>query len=546
MNLPVSPQKKAEDTIPFSGLYLNPGNYGFARIRRSKYIDKSGLIALINQRIDTADQLVCVSRPRRFGKSYAAKMLSAYYDRSCDSAELFHGLVIEKDPGYSKWLNSLNVINLDITGFISAAKAAGKSTGCVVADIQEKIRGELVRAYAGVRGDSTGELLANISRQYGERFFFIIDEWDALFRDSSADSKVQNEYMNFLREIFKNGNVTDQAIAGAYMTGILPIKKDGSESAISDFREYTVLNPGDFSPYFGFSKSEVQAVCLENHMSFDEAGRWYDGYCIGADESIYNPYSVMMAMQYQRFDSYWRQSSASDILADYIGMDFDGLTECVASLLGGITVPVSIAGFNNDLRSLRNRDDVLTLLIHLGYLTYDWEECTVHIPNEELRMEFARSVREVKNTETLERVRESDRLIINTASGNEEAVADAIEKVHREEVTPLFYNNEQSLRSVIKLAYFSYRDYYIKMEELPSGTGYADIAYLPKKGSPLPALVIELKWKDSAETAIEQIKRRHYPDVLRQYTSDILLVGISYDEKDADKKHVCRIERFSE
>lgn len=555
----------------FSGLYLNPGNRGFARIRRGPYVDKSGLIGLINQGIDMGDKLICVSRPRRFGKSYAAKMLCAYYDRSCDSSNLFRGLQIEKDSSYSKYLNRLNVISLDITGFISAIKAAGRPLGGVVQVIREKLKGELLAAYPGIYGNdgsmlipqvaaadesrgvceqgtdnddlSTGELLALISKQYGEQFFFIIDEWDALFRDPAADTEIQNEYMNFLRELFKNGNVTDQAIAGAYMTGILPIKKDGSESAISDFAEYTMLRPGSFYPYFGFTEEEAAALCRDNDLDYAEARRWYDGYTVKDGFSVYNPYSMMMAVKYGQFDSYWRQSSASDILADYIGMNYDGLSEAVASLIGGVPISVETGGFNNDIRSLQNKDDVLTLLIYYGYLTYDRESSTVRIPNEELRLEFSRSVREVKNTETLRRVKESDHLILDTVSEHADAVAEAIEKVHREETSPIFYNNEQALRSVIKLAYFSYRDHYVEMEELPSGTGYVDIAYLPKKGSALPALVIELKWNQSADTAISQIRRKRYPEKLQQFTPNILLVGISYDKDDPDKKHSCRIER---
>lgn len=533
--------RKSADT--FHGMYLNPGNQGFTEIRRGIYIDKTDLISLMNQRIGTKDKLVCVSRPRRFGKSYAAQMLCAYYDRSCDSSVLFRDMKIEKTEGYLKWLNALNVISLDITGFISSVRASGMSVSYVVRNIQDALKKELLEAYPDASGESTGALLSSVSRLYGDRFFFVIDEWDALFRDAATDYQVQDEYMNFLREIFKNGNVTADAIAGAYMTGILPIKKDGSESAISDFSEYTMLRPGPFFQYFGFTENEVEKLCHEEDVSFTEAQDWYDGYHDRSGESIYNPYSIIMACRYGQFDSYWRQSSASDILSDYIGMDFDGLSGCVASLLGGISVTVDTFSFNNDLTSLKNKDDVLTLLIHLGYLVYEWNDSTVHIPNEELRLEFARSVKEVKNTETLQRIRESEKLIMDTAAGKEEAVAAAIEKVHRTETTPLFYNNEQALRSVIKLAYFSYRDYYISMEELPSGDGYADIAYLPRRGSSLPALVVELKWNYDADTAISQIRRKHYPEVLLQYTSDILLVGISYNKNDPEKKHSCRIER---
>ena len=231
---------------------------------------------------------------------------------------------------------------------------------------------------------------------------------------------------------------------------------------------------------------------------------------------------------------------------EYINLDFDGMSKTIAGLLGGIAVPVETSGFANDLVTFRDRNDVLTLLIHLGYLAYDKETNTARIPNEEIRLEFAKSVRKVRHDETIRRVRESDQLIIDTVQENADAVAVRIEKIHAEETSPLFYNNEQALRSVIKLAYFSYKDYYLKFEELPSGDGYADIVYFPRKSSPMPALVIELKWNQEVQGAIAQIKERRYPAALSGYGGDILLVGITYDKnkKGAKRKHSCMIEKI--
>lgn len=229
----------------------------------------------------------------------------------------------------------------------------------------------------------------------------------------------------------------------------------------------------------------------------------------------------------------------------YINLNFDGLGRTVADLVGGVETKVDTNGFANDLVTFRNRDDVLTLLIHLGYLTYNEETQKVHIPNKEVRMEFSKAVRQAKRDDTLRRVRESEQLIEDTVHGREDAVAKQIEKIHEEE-SPLFYHNEQALRSVIKRAYFSYGDEYLMFEELPAGAGYADIVYLPKKESALPVLVIELKWNQSAEGAIAQIKNRRYSEAVKGYGSDILLVGISYDRGalPGERKHQCRIERY--
>ena len=330
------------------------------------------------------------------------------------------------------------------------------------------------------------------------------------------------------------------------MTGILPIKKDGSQSAISDFREFTMVKPRKFGPYVGFTSEEVQKLCSEHGADFSKMKQWYDGYEFTDVGSVYNPNSVMEAIRNGDFESYWTETSAATSLMEYISLDFDGLSKTIAELLGGIGVPVDTNGFANDLVTFRNRDDVLTLLIHLGYLAYDEDTQKVHIPNEEIRREFAKTIRIVKRDETIRRVRESDRLIYDTVHMNADAVADQIEKIHAEETAVLFYNDEQALRSVIKLAYFSYKDQYLKFEELPAGNGYADIVYLPKKDSILPALLIEMKWNKSAVGAIAQIKNKHYPDAVKGLGCEVLLVGINYD-KDAPagkRKHECVIEKM--
>ncbi|SFG83964.1 PD-(D/E)XK nuclease domain-containing protein, partial [Oribacterium sp. WCC10] len=246
------------------------------------------------------------------------------------------------------------------------------------------------------------------------------------------------------------------------------------------------------------------------------------------------------------FDSYWTETSAAEGLMSYISKPYNGMAKTIAELIGGVDVNVDTVGFANDLVTFRGRDDVLTLMIHLGYLAYDSEKKTAHIPNEEIRLEFQRAIRNVEHEETSKRLRESDQLFIDTINMNEEAVAAQIEKIHREETSPLHYNKEDSLRSVIKLAYYTYKDNYLQWEELPSGDGYADVVYLPKHDSGLPALVIELKWNKSAEGAIEQIKQKHYPESLKGYGSELLLVGINYDKDKApgERKHSCRIEKF--
>ena len=526
------------------GIYLNPGNSGFAEKLNTDYVDKTGLIKLINATIDTKNKLTCISRPRRFGKSYAAQMLCAYYDKTCDSHELFTGYEISHDESYERYLNNYDVIYLDMTGIIGET-----SMDDIVAYTKRNIISEIKEQYPDTKIDEGfSATLANMVNITKNKIIMIIDEWDAPIRESESYANVQKEYLDFLRTLFKNSGTTSKIFAAAYMTGILPIKKDGSQSAISDFKEYTMVKPRRFGEYVGFTENEVINLCEHHHMNFDMMKKWYDGYEFKGVGAVYNPNSVMQALENNDYDSYWTETSAAENLMKYISEPYNGLSKTIAELIGGIDVPVDTGGFANDLVSFRGKDDVLTLMVHLGYLAYDSEEKTVHIPNEEILLEFQKAIRSVKHEETAKRLAESDKLFFDTIHGNEEAVASQIEKIHREETAPLHYNKEDSLRSVIKLAYYTYRDNYLQFEELPSGEGYADIVYLPKKSSAYPALVVELKWNGSAEGAIKQIVDKHYPDILKGYCSDILLVGINYDKELSQngKKHTCKIIRVAD
>lgn len=525
------------------GTYLNPGNSGFTEVIQSDYLDKTGLIKLINDTIGTKRKLTCVSRPRRFGKSYAAQMLCAYYDRTCDSHELFRDYEIASDESYEKYLNQYHVINIDVTNFISEAKKEGVSLQEVSARISSAVRNDVKMQFPSLdMGETLNDTLISLVRETGRKIVFIIDEWDAMIRETLGDAKAQERYLNLLRGWFKNNNFTPFVVAAAYMTGILPIKKDGTQSAISDFSEYTMIKPRKFGKYVGFTEKEVRDLCKAHGVNFDFMKQWYDGYSFQDTGSVYNPNSVMRAIENDDFDSYWTETSAAEGLMEYVSKDYNGLTKTIAELIGGVDVKVNTSGFANDLVTFRGKDDVLTLMIHLGYLAYDSERKTVHIPNEEIKQEFQKSIREVNHRETLNRLEESDRLFLDTIEGNEEAVAEQIERVHMEETAPLHYNKEDSLRSVIKLAYYTYREHYLMFEELPSGEGYADMVYLPKRDSDWPPLVIELKWNKSAEGAIAQIKEKKYPTVLRGYSGEIVLVGIGYDTK--TKRHDCVIERM--
>ncbi|MCI8694103.1 MAG: AAA family ATPase [Lachnospiraceae bacterium] len=526
------------------GTYLNPGNNGYREILQSEYVDKTGLIALINHTMGTREKLSCISRPRRFGKSYAAMMLCAYYDCSCDSRGLFDDKEIAGTQGYLTHLNQYHVINLDITGFLSEAKRQRRPMADVPEKIVNAVHKELKNLYPELApGETLVEDMIRCVEETGRKFIFIIDEWDALIREAKGNAETQSTYLNLLREWFKNNNFTPRVVAAAYMTGILPIKKDGSQSAISDFKEYTILNPGRFVEYTGFTESDVRLLCGKYGMNFEEVRQWYDGYDFPGHGSIYNPYSVMCAMQEQKCRSYWKRTSAAESLMSYINMDFEGLQETIVRLISDEEIEVRTDRFENDFETFKSRDDVLTLLMHLGYLTWNEEEGTAHVPNEEVREEFQQILEGTgASRKWMELLGRSKKLLEDTIAGDGQAVAEAIEEIQDSQYAPTYYNDEQALRYVIKFAYIAAIDQYLKVEELSSGKGIADVVYLPKRRSLLPALVVELKWNKSSEGAIRQVKERNYPAVLKDYGGEIVLVGIAYDAK--KKAHSCVIERI--
>ncbi|MCD7863254.1 MAG: AAA family ATPase [Lachnospiraceae bacterium] len=405
------------------GVYLNPGNKGFETIVNGVYVDKTGLIEYINGTLDTPRKLTCFSRPRRFGKSFAAKMLCAYYDRSCDSRKLFEGLEISKKESFAANLNRYDVIYLDITWFIPRAKSRGTN---VLSDIQTVVIRELREAFPECVSEQEVYLpdaMLSVSHKLKRKFFVIIDEWDALFRESKDDKELQREYVQLLRGLFKGGTVTDEMIVGAYMTGILPIKKYGTQSALTDFKEFTMARPAKLAEYVGFTEPEARALCAEYDMDFENMRTWYDGYSFSRIQHVYSPNSVMNALQDEEFQNYWTESETYESLTDYITQDFGGLKEAIVQMLGGQRIAVDISTFQNDFVSFKSKDDVITLLIHLGYMAYDDANKEVYIPNLEVADAFRAAVKGSDWTEVNRSLMLLDQLLKATVNGEAAVVA---------------------------------------------------------------------------------------------------------------------------
>lgn len=525
------------------GMFVNTGNSAFQVALNSEiYVDKTGLLKYTNKVLNTLQGYICNSRPRRFGKSVTADMLTAYYSRGCDSEQLFSGLEIAKSPDFKKHLNQYDVIHLDIQWCMEPAGGPEKVVSYITDTTIEELRGyypdELPEHI-----HSLPEALSYISNATGRKFIIIIDEWDVLIRDESANVAVQREYITFLRGLFK-GTEPTKYIQLAYLTGILPIKKETTQSALNNFDEFTMLGASDLSSYIGFTEDEVKALAEKYHRDFEKVKKWYDGYVL-KEYQVYNPKAVVSVMLKGEFRSYWSETASYEAVVPLINMNFDGLKNAILEMISGAAVHVDTTTFKNDAKNIRSKDDVLTYLIHLGYLGYDQEKKTAFVPNEEIRAELTSAVTSRKWDEMIAFWQESEELLNDTLDMDSESVAARIEKIHSDYVSVIQYNNENSLSSVLAIAYLSAMQYYFKpVRELPTGRGFADFVYIPKPEykKDYPAILVELKWNKKAETAMDQIKDRKYPDSILDYTGDILLAAISYDKN--SKKHVCLMERY--
>lgn len=517
------------------GIYLNPDNTDFKRALNSEiYIDKSELISYTNKVMNTEQQFICVSRPRRFGKSMAANMLTAYYSRGCDSGDMFQNLKIAQDFSFEKHLNRYNVIHINITSFLSETNSMDK----MLEMIQKTILFDLIDEFPDVRYFDKTRLMRSIRdvfAKYRVPFIFIIDEWDCIFREHKNDTESQKKYLDFLRNLLKDQSY----VALAYMTGILPIKKYGAHSALNMFTEISMTDARPVEEFTGFTEQEVQGLCEQYNMPFDETKRWYDGYCVDG-VSIYNPKSVVEAMLRGKFSNYWTQTETYEALKIYIQSNEFGVQDVILKLLSGETFEIDTTTFSNDMVTFASKDDVLTLLVHLGYLTYDSRSKRINIPNHEVMEQFLSTIKILGWNEVVQALQISDELVQATLACDEIKVAKLIEQAHQDNTSILKYNDENSLSCVVALAYYSARKNYVLHRESPAGKGYTDLVFEPRRNCTLPAFIVELKWGHSAEEAVEQIKVKDYTDCLKNYSGEILLVGVNYDK---DKKHTCKIER---
>ncbi|MBR1404734.1 MAG: AAA family ATPase [Treponema sp.] len=521
------------------GIYLNPGNDLFKECLNSKiYVDKSALIGELNQLLKTSGKFLCVSRPRRFGKTMAGAMISAYYSKGCDSAALFAPLKISGDKSFSEHLNKYNVIQFDINTFYKRTNGSLDMMNVITSTIVAELIQEFPAANIAPN-DTLENAIIKAWGATGETFVIIMDEYDVLVREK-VSKPLFDKYLDFLSSLFKNSTLKP-AIALAYLTGILPIVRDKIQSKMNEFDEYSMLSARQFSEFTGFTEDEVRSLCAEYQMDFDECRRWYDGYRMSDTISVYSPKSMVTAMLSHEYAPYWTKTASYESLKLFILMDFEGIRADVVTMIGGGRVRVNVFKYLNTFTDFYSKDDVFTYLIHLGYLSYDRSAQECFIPNKEIRSEWINSIEdEADYKEIMEMVNGSRELLERTLQGDEEYVAAELDKAHTRATNPLTYNNEASFQSAIGLAYFYANAKYTVIKELPTGKGYADVAFVPYVPN-IPAVIVELKNAKSAGSAIAQIKERKYDELLQHYRGDLLFVGINYSPD--TKKHECKIEK---
>ena len=497
------------------------------------FIDKSLIIKLLNEKIDTKSKYICVTRPRRFGKSSVVDMLGAYYSKAVDSKDIFDNLNISKVDSYENHLNKYNVISIsfnEITDNISTYEE-------YINNIISQLKKEIIR-YSNIEDIDTNDSLKRVIEKSQETYIFIFDEWDYIFNNNLFIEN-QNNFLEFLRNILKD----QPYVSMVYMTGVLPIKKYSSGSALNMFDEYTFLRDRSFGEFFGFTEEEVKKLCVKNdYLSFEELESWYNGYLTTSGIKIYNPRSVIKALQNNYCESYWTNTGAMDEVIDYLKYNTLGIRDDVIEMVSGNEVDIIIdEEFRAGQGAPRTKEEIYSAMIILGFLSY--YDGYLKIPNKELMKEFQKALRDESFGYVSEIVENSRKMLKATINSDTKVIEKILHDIHNSEIPVLQYNDENSLSCVLTLAYLSARDTYRIEREEKSGKGYADFTFHPRRKNDIP-FIVELKKDELPEIAINQILEKEYVEKFRKENKDkkVLAVAICYDSK--KKEHKCKIEEI--
>ena len=534
------------------GIYLNSESaYTLYKSETQKpyFVDKSRMIEELFPLIEEGANHICITRPRRFGKTVTANMISAFFSKAREASDIFDRLKISTSQNYSKYRNQYNVIHISLNDISRQCTTYEE----YITRIEQRLVRDLKRAYPQAELDGEESAVDALMEIYTEnsenRFIFVFDEWDFLFHQPFVTEKEKREYLSYLRNLLKDRPY----VILAYMTGILPIAKYSSGSELNMFTEYTMLSEEKFSEVFGFTDSEVDTLYQKytdytEHIKVTREGvrYWYNGYHTFSGERVYNPRSVVCALRNNNLGNYWTSAGPYDEIYYYIENNVAAVRDDLALMVSGIPVPAKIREYAATSMNLNTKDEIFSSMVVYGFLSY--ENGKVSIPNKELMDRFDEMLQREPSLGYVYRLaRASDRMLEATLSGDVDTMAEILELAHDTEVPLLRYNNETELSAVVNLVYLSARDRYRVEREDKSGTGYVDFIFYPETDKSLDSIILELKVDSSPEEAIRQIKTRKYDLRFRErigeeqkYTGRILAVGISYNKK--TKKHICKVE----
>ncbi len=497
------------------------------------FVDKTRLIEKINSLIGIKDRFVCVTRPRRFGKTLNAMMLASYYSKNADFKELFDKLEISKSKSYLKHLNKHNVVYMTLNQL--------PEPGCTYEDFINNYAGALLsdlkEAFTNIEIKDAKPLSRVFDQVYNETkesFIFIFDEWDYIFNNNLFSESDRKAFLEFLRDLLKDKPYVELA----YMTGVLPIAKYSSGSALNMFLEFNMMNDHIYDKYFGFTNEEVENLSTkQNKISMDSLKEWYNGYYTCNNLQIYNPRSVTIALRQGVCQSYWTNTGPMDEISYYIENNVEEIQNDIVQMVSGIPVNIHLEGYSAEQINLNTRDEILSAMTVYGFLSYHDE--TLTIPNKELRMKFDYSLKNHQMGAISKLVLKSNEMLEATLRKDTETMEQLIQEAHDINIPIIKYNDENSLACVVTLVYLSARTKYTIVREMEAGVGRADFIFYPNDKSK-PAFILELKKNSTPDEALKQIKEKRYATALKDYTGKKLAVGISYDEK--LKKHSVKIE----
>lgn len=539
------------------GIYLNSINaYTLYKSETEKpyFVDKSEMLKELFPLVETGNNHICITRPRRFGKTVMANMIDSFFSRAYDSKNIFRELHIAEDKNYGQYLNRYPVVHISFNDM--PKKCASYEQ--YIERVERRLIRDLRIEYPEVEIDGEEAVwdafMELFAQRPSERFIFILDEWDFIFHQQFISEVEKEFYLAFLRNLLKDRPY----VKLAYMTGILPIAKYSSGSELNMFAEYTMVTERRFAGYFGFTEKEVDLLFEKYERESAGLGevtreglkKWYDGYFTKAEERLYNPRSVVMALSNSNLGNYWTSAGPYDEIYYYIENNISAVRDDLAHMMSGTAVPAKIREYAATSQSLQTREEIFSAMVVYGFLSYN--KGKVSIPNKELMDKFADMLQKESSLGYIYRLaKESQRMLRATLDGDTKTMEEILERAHDAEIPLLSYNNEADLTAVVNLVYLSARDTYRVERESRAGRGYVDFIFYPETDTSADGIILELKVDHEPEEAIMQIKEKRYaeafgagPGEKQKFSGRILGVGIGYDKK--SKIHRCKVEILRE